>query len=364
MGAEGTTGVAEVGAMRSRPNLRWLGVLLGFVLASTMTACTVRTPTKASPTTTAPRQATASSELTASPWLIQSPTTSGNPTPTASLATPTSRPTPEPARWPTPEEAETVTFTIVFDNNAYTAAGLEGLRTSWGFACWVETGETTVLFDTGGDGATLLHNLDVLGLDPLMVDTVVLSHAHGDHTSGLDALLDTGAMPTVYAPASYSPAFKDKVRARTEVVEVSGAVTVAPGIHSTGEVGTMTIEQSLVVETGEGLVVVTGCAHPGVVKIVRRAHERFDDGIALVVGGFHLGGSSRGGVESIIRDFHDLSVQRVAPCHCTGDEARRLFDEAFGDDCVLAGVGWSTEFVHDASDWHPVAVRDGIREPD
>ena len=254
-----------------------------------------------------------------------------------------------------------MTLTIVYDNNAYAAAGLEGLRTSWGFACWVETGETTVLFDTGGDGATLLHNLDVLGLDPLMVDAVVLSHAHGDHTGGLGALLDTGATPTVYAPISFSRGFKDQVRGRTELVEVSGAVMVAPGIHSTGEVGANTVEQSLAVETEEGLVVITGCAHPGVVKIVRRVHEHFDDGIALVAGGFHLGGTTRRGVESIIMDFRNLGVKAVAPCHCAGDEARRLFDEAFGDDCVLAGVGWSTEFVRDASDQHSIQVGDGTR---
>jgi 7,8-dihydropterin-6-yl-methyl-4-(beta-D-ribofuranosyl)aminobenzene 5'-phosphate synthase len=235
-----------------------------------------------------------------------------------------------------------VTFTIVYDNNPY--VGFEALRTSWGFACWVETEETTVLFDTGGDGPTLMHNLRELDLDPLEVDAVLLSHAHGDHTGGLGALLGTGARPTVYVPVYFSRSFKDDVRAYTDVVEVSDAMTVAPGFHTTGQVGTGIKEQGLAVETADGLVVVTGCAHPGVDSMVHRAREHFGDRIALVMGGFHLGGASRRRVEGIIADFREMGVQRVAPCHCTGDAARELFDDAFGDDCVLAGIGWSGEF--------------------
>ncbi len=240
-----------------------------------------------------------------------------------------------------------MTFTIVYDNNPY--VGFEALRTSWGFACWVETEEaaspTTVLFDTGGDGATLMHNLRELDLDPLAIDAVVLSHAHGDHTGGLGALLAAGAQPTVYVPASFSRSFKDDVGAYTDLVEVSDAMTVAPGIHTIGEVGTGIKEQALAVETADGLVVITGCAHPGVDRMVRQAREHFGDRIALVMGGFHLGGASRRRVEDIIADFREMGVQRVAPCHCTGDAARELFDDAFGDNCTLAGVGWSTEYV-------------------
>ena len=247
-------------------------------------------------------------------------------------------------------------LTIVYDNNAFheaTAAPdteVGALRTSWGFACWVETEETTVLFDTGGDGATLMHNLRELNLDPLTIDAVVLSHAHGDHTGGLGTLLSTGVEPTVYVPASFSQAFKRQVRAQTELVEVRDPMTVAPGVHTTGEVGTGIVEQAVAVETADGLVVITGCAHPGVDRMVRRAHEHVGGRIALVVGGFHLGGASRDRVDGIVADFRELGVRRVAPCHCTGDAARGMFDDAFGDDCVLAGVGWSTEYAPEKND--------------
>lgn len=239
-----------------------------------------------------------------------------------------------------------MTFTVVYDNNAYE----DRLQTAWGFACWVETEGTTeettaetsaVLFDTGGDGARLLGNMSKLGLDPQDIDAVVLSHAHGDHTGGLGALLGTGVKPTVYVPASFSASFKSDVRSHTDVVEVTDPMEVAPGVYSTGEVDGGIIEQALAVETEDGLVVVTGCAHPGVAKMVRRARESFGDEVALVMGGFHLGGASRGRVRRIIGDFREMGVQRVAPCHCTGDSARRMFSDAFGDAYVPAGAGWS-----------------------
>jgi 7,8-dihydropterin-6-yl-methyl-4-(beta-D-ribofuranosyl)aminobenzene 5'-phosphate synthase len=280
----------------------------------------------------------------------------------ALVFTPTQQPTSTPTAAPT-EEVQTVTFIIVYDNYACapttSAPALAALRNSWGFGCWVETEEKTVLFDTGGDGATLMNNLTILGLDPQTIDVVVLSHAHGDHTGGLAALLGAGAKPTVYVPASFSAAFKRDVRRFTDLVEVAEPVSIAPGIHTTGEVGTSIIEQALAVETDDGLVVVTGCAHPGVVEMVRRAKVAvaegsgmpgagIEDRVALVMGGFHLGSASRARVKGIIADFRNLSVQRVAPCHCTGDQARRLFAESFGTDCVLVGVGWSTRMpVHD-----------------
>jgi len=231
-------------------------------------------------------------------------------------------------------------FTIVYDNNGYD----ERLQTQWGFACWVETEDVTVLFDTGGDGAILLSNLSKLGLDPAEIDAVVLSHIHGDHTGGLGALLGTGVKPTVYVPTSFPAAFKKDVRALTDVVEVTGSVEIASDIHSTGEVSGGIIEQALAVESEDGLVVVTGCAHPGVDKMVRRAKEGIGGDIALVMGGFHLGSASRSRIDRIIANFREMGVQRVAPCHCTGDGARRMFSDAFGEDYVSAGVGWSMTF--------------------
>jgi len=225
-----------------------------------------------------------------------------------------------------------VKIIVVYDNRTL----YPHLASRWGFSCLVND---DLLFDTGGDGRTLLSNMTKMRIDPVEIRTVVLSHAHGDHTGGLGRLLGTGVRPTVYVPRSFSARFKADVRSLTTLVEVHGPVEIRPGIHTTGEVGRGLVEQALAVETGDGLVVVTGCAHPGIVKMVRRAKESVGGKVYLVMGGFHLGGTSQRRVKAIIADFRQLGVQRVAPCHCTGDRAIRVFAKEYGGDFVKAGVG-------------------------
>jgi 7,8-dihydropterin-6-yl-methyl-4-(beta-D-ribofuranosyl)aminobenzene 5'-phosphate synthase len=221
---------------------------------------------------------------------------------------------------------------IIYDNRTLDP----NLTSAWGFSCLVGD---DLLFDTGGDGRTLLSNMTKMGIDPAGIRTVVLSHAHGDHTGGLGALLGTGIRPTVYVPRSFPARFKADVRSLTTLVEVRGPAEIQPGVHTTGEVGRGLVEQALAVETGDRLVVVTGCAHPGVVKMVRRAKESAGGEVYLVMGGFHLGGTSQRQVKAVIADFRQLGVQRVAPCHCTGDRAIRVFAEEYGGDFIETGVG-------------------------
>lgn len=230
-----------------------------------------------------------------------------------------------------------MTLTVIYDNYRFD----ERLQTSWGFACLVTSGASTVLFDTGGDGAMLEENMAILGVDPLRLDAVVLSHIHADHTGGLAALLATGARPVVFVPAVFPDSFKDGVRALTRLVEVAGPTQIAPGIHSSGSLGDAIVEQALVVDGPHGLVVVTGCAHPGIVEMVRHCRERFGGPVAWVIGGFHLGGASESQICRIIEELHRLGVQRVAPSHCSGDTARMLFERAFGPAYAPAGAGWS-----------------------
>ena len=241
-------------------------------------------------------------------------------------------------------ESKTLTITIVYDNNAYDPR----LRTAWGFSCLIEYRGQVILFDTGGDSPTLLANMAMLGIDPSEIEAVVLSHIHGDHTGGLSGLLPmAGDGLTVFVPQSFPARFKEAVRTRAQLVEVPvlSAVErlesreIGEEVYTTGELGTGIIEQSLVVRTDEGLVVVTGCAHPGVVEIVRKAMALSGDGVYLVLGGFHLGGKSRREIEGIISEFRRLGVQKVAPCHCTGEQAKRMFRQEYGGDFIQAGAG-------------------------
>jgi 7,8-dihydropterin-6-yl-methyl-4-(beta-D-ribofuranosyl)aminobenzene 5'-phosphate synthase len=226
-----------------------------------------------------------------------------------------------------------ITLTIVYDNNPLDAR----LKTAWGFACLIETVKTTVLFDTGGDGPTLMGNMLALGFDPRRIDAVALSHAHGDHTGGLDALLAVHDNLTVYLPQSFPAEFKSRVSKRSAVISVSKPMTITERIRTMGEMGTSIVEQSLIVETDKGLIVITGCAHPGIVEIVRRAKTYGN--VYMVLGGFHLGDKSAQEIEAIIAELKRLGVRKVAPCHCTGEAAIRQFSAAFGADFIQAGAG-------------------------
>lgn len=256
-------------------------------------------------------------------------------TPTATAESAEAVAAAQPAPTESKEGVVSVAISVVYDNNAYDPR----LKTAWGFSCLVEMGETTILFDTGGDGATLLGNMATLGIDRQGIDIVVLSHIHGDHTGGLGALLGTGVRPTVYMPRSFPAGFKADVRSLTTLEEVVGPVEILPGVYTTGEMGSGIVEQALAVETSEGLVIITGCAHPGVVEMVRRARQVSEAEVYLVLGGFHLGGASQQRIERIIADFRALGVRRVAPCHCTGDKAIRAFADAFGPGFIQNGVG-------------------------
>jgi 7,8-dihydropterin-6-yl-methyl-4-(beta-D-ribofuranosyl)aminobenzene 5'-phosphate synthase len=225
---------------------------------------------------------------------------------------------------------------VVFNNVPYR----EGLESSWGFSCLIVGLDKTILFDTGGDGGILLSNMRHLGLDPKAVDAVVLSHIHLDHTGGLGALLARNPHVTVYMPESFPTAFRQEIQSLGAAVEtVSGPWQLMDGVYSTGEMGFAIKEQALILDTQEGLVLITGCAHPNVADMAERAKTYLKKNICLLMGGCHLGGSSDAEIRVIIRRLKELGVRRVAPSHCTGHLAIRMFRDAWGDDFIEGGLG-------------------------
>jgi len=174
-------------------------------------------------------------------------------------------------------------LTIVYDNEAKS-----GLKADWGFSCLIENGKK-VLFDTGADAGILLYNMERLGINPKTTDIVVLSHSHWDHTGGLDGFLKANENKAeVHLPKGFP-----------------GPTEICAGICSTGALGILIKEQSLVVKTKEGNILVTGCAHPGLDNIIEKA-KQFGK-IYGVVGGFH--GFSK--LEKL------RGIELIAPCHCT-----------------------------------------------
>ncbi|MDD2665734.1 MAG: MBL fold metallo-hydrolase [Methanocellales archaeon] len=213
---------------------------------------------------------------------------------------------------------------VIYDNEA-----CKGLKSGWGFSCLIED-ERKVLFDTGWDGSILLYNMKALGIDPKDIEIIVLSHDHWDHIGGLTWVLNLNPGTEVYAPSSFSKRLKEEISSKAKLIEVDGPVKICERIYTTGVLGTTTKEQSLLLETKEGLIVITGCAHPGISAILDRASSIGH--VYGIMGGFH-------GFED-----YDLLKDKgfINPCHCTmhKSEISRLFP----DTCETNGAGWSMEF--------------------
>ena len=232
--------------------------------------------------------------------------------------------------------AEKMTLTIIYDNNEYD----ERLETAWGFSCLVEGLEKTILFDTGGSSEMLLSNMRKLELDPEDVEVIVISHIHYDHLGGLAGFLEQNHHLTVYLPKALPKSIKNIVRdSGADLVEVHDPVKICENTYSTGELGTWIKEQSLVVKTTKGLVVITGCAHPGVVNVVQEAKKLLKDDVYLVLGGFHLCWMNPLQIKGIVNGVKKEGVEMVAPCHCSGDLARTIFEKAYGENFIRVGVG-------------------------
>lgn len=232
-------------------------------------------------------------------------------------------------------------LTILYDNNPYD----ESLETAWGFSCLVELGNTTILFDTGGEEQILANNIEALKVDVREIDCLVFSHEHWDHIGGMNAILETHNDVTIYMLDSFPSSVKGSARgAGADVVEVRNETVVCEGVATTGALGTEIEEQALIINTRNGLVILTGCSHPGVVEIVERAIELTGSEVYLVMGGYHLGNRGDTALLGIVSEMRELGVERVAPTHCSGELARRRFRDGFGEDYIEAGVGYSLDF--------------------
>lgn len=261
--------------------------------------------------------------------------------------------------------------------NLYDAFGAPGttLTQDWGFAALVEYGGKRVLFDAGNDAGIFERNIDTLGIDLTRLDAVVISHRHGDHTSGLEYLLRVNPDVTIYVPEegtffnspvspdflAPAPGLPTDLRyfggrdpgpmrfgspwATANFDIITGNTTeILPGFFvisvQSEKPGTMEMnELSLAVRTPRGLAVVVGCSHPGVEKILEQA-GRIDPRLYSVVGGFHLVRTPESEVRRVALVLHDtLKVERVAPAHCTSEPGFKVFLELFEERFDRAGLG-------------------------
>ncbi len=282
--------------------------------------------------------------------------------------------------------ANGLSITVLVENTANRG----GLLAEHGLAFWIERAGRRILFDTG-QGMALAHNADKLGIDLSAVNDVVLSHGHYDHTGGLLAALPDFSRATVYA---HGTAFRDrfvrqprtgarpvrspiesfdwlKSRVRRAVPTQSRPVELSEGVWLTGQIprrndfedaggafyldqactqpDNIVDDQALCMDTSDGLVVLLGCAHAGVVNTLdsvcaltggKRIHA--------VLGGMHLSNANEHRLEQTIRKLRDLDVQRIGLAHCTGFAAMARLHHALPERCFHCTAGTRIEFGPDS----------------
>ena len=266
-------------------------------------------------------------------------------------------------------------ITIIYDAFGKSS----NLKKDWGFSAFVEYDGKRILFDTGNNADTFAQNVKVLGIDLKTLDFAVISHRHGDHTSGLNYLLSVNPSVRIYAPkegfgvfgAALPGTFYRKDESlpgdmryydghppekmifgtpwpNANFVGVDNLTEVVPGIFLISTVsqtpGTLELrELSLAIKSPKCVVLGVGCSDPGIEKILE-ASMAVDKHVHLIFGGLHLVTTPDPEITRIAATLHDRwKIDGMAPGHCTGEPAFAAFRKAFGDQYLYAGLGSVTE---------------------
>jgi 7,8-dihydropterin-6-yl-methyl-4-(beta-D-ribofuranosyl)aminobenzene 5'-phosphate synthase len=238
----------------------------------------------------------------------------------------------------------------------------------------------TMMMDTGPSPDITLSNMQTMTISPQQIDLIILSHGHYDHTGGLLGVLRKVDKQTLVV--AHPNAFDLKLRLKPSLkpigmpfrlsdVESAGGVVLplrnsaelAEGISTSGEIerettferveGFWTVKNDMFVKDDmvddkallvrmqdKGLVVITGCAHAGIINTIRHAQKVMKiNKIHAVVGGFHLTQANDERIKATIRELTLFEPTMICPCHCTGFKATRQLAEAFGDRCVPLRTG-------------------------
>lgn len=228
---------------------------------------------------------------------------------------------------------------VLYDNKTTK----DGILAGWGFSCLVAG---SVLFDTGEDSESLLHNMSEMGANVSCVKDVVISHDHWDHTGGLKGILKGSKEVNVYGCPGFSGEFKEKVKdLKGDLVESKKINEIRNKIFVTGPIlgrhkGKKIEEQALIIKTSKGITIVTGCAHPGIINIIEKVKENFvKEKVYCVLGGFHLKDKEEEDIKKVAERLHKLGVEKVGPAHCSGEKGISIFKEKFSDNFISIAAG-------------------------
>lgn len=268
-------------------------------------------------------------------------------------------------------------ITILYDAFGRDAS----LKKDWGFSALIEVEGKKILFDTGNNAEIFAHNVKAKQVDLTNLDFVIMSHRHGDHMGGLNYLLSVNSDVPIYAPKENFGVFgaslpgkfyKDNKSLpidmryfdgnppktlhfgtpwpKAKFNWVSESMEVLPGFHlillkGSWGVDLDVMEMSLAIDTPQGTVLIVGCSHPRIEKIVEATKLVINKPIHLVLGGLHLLPAKDEEVQRIANSLHDKwGVQWIAPDHCTGEFAFEILKQTFGNHYLYSGLGASIRF--------------------
>ncbi len=260
----------------------------------------------------------------------------------------------------------------------------QGLIAEHGLAFYIEAADRRILFDTG-QNLVIANNAEVLGIDLVRIDTVVLSHGHYDHTSGIKTLLKCNTGFTLYAhPDVFDAKLREKgddykyigIPVDRKELEQKGIkiqldrdpVSIAPGITTTGEIpldndfekvgsifylkkgedypaDTMVDDRAMILDTDQGVVVLLGCTHRGVINTLDHVTQISGrNTIHAIMGGLHLGNASGEKLATVIEHLHAFGLEKIGVGHCTGYKAFAALASEFKDKVFLNVVGNVMQF--------------------
>jgi 7,8-dihydropterin-6-yl-methyl-4-(beta-D-ribofuranosyl)aminobenzene 5'-phosphate synthase len=269
-------------------------------------------------------------------------------------------------------ESRTAQISVLYDAFGKSST----MEKDWGFSAFIEYADKRILFDTGNNAEIFAHNVEAKGINLAKLDFAIVSHRHGDHTSGLSHLLKVNPSVNIYVPQEnfgvFGAALPGTFYRRNEALSpemryfdgrppetlrfgspwpegnftwLTKTTEVTPGFHLILLNGTWGVdlevrEISLAIDTPDGIVLIVGCSHPTIEKIIEAAKSVINKPIHFILGGTHLLATKDDQISRIATSLRDnWNVRFIAPVHCTGEPAFAILKETFGDRYLYAGLG-------------------------
>jgi 7,8-dihydropterin-6-yl-methyl-4-(beta-D-ribofuranosyl)aminobenzene 5'-phosphate synthase len=213
----------------------------------------------------------------------------------------------------------------VYDNNQVD----NSLRSDWGFSCFIDHPKCKIIFDTGANEKILEANLKKLSINPLDIDIVIVSHKHYDHKGGASWLLQTNEKIVIYLPKTFGRSLEKKLSTcRNVIYSIEKNYTINDTFTLIVSKNLFVTELALAINTSNGIILISGCSHTGINKIIKKTVNLFNDNIYGIIGGLHLFRSSQGKIRKLSDSLKEDNIGFIAPCHCTGDKAIAVLKES------------------------------------